>query len=148
MICPNHRFWLLSYGFCVGVQEMEHAARLLLEGGYEPDLIYTSRLRRAIHSTWVLQRELSSQYLPVYHSWRLNERHYGALQGLSKKDTALRLGGNVVQAWWVIHYNDRLASSIVVRHTVHTAQIVNNWPWLLVLHFSYGMSFESKGEDL
>jgi hypothetical protein len=50
--------------------------RLILENGYEPDVIYTSRLKRAIHSTWVLQRELACHYLPVYHSWRLNERHY------------------------------------------------------------------------
>jgi len=73
--------------------------RLLLEAGYEPDIIYTSRLKRAIHSVWILVKELDSAYLPVFKSWRLNERMYGSLQGLCKRETAKQLGTSVVQAW-------------------------------------------------
>lgn len=57
-----------------GVQESEHAARLLLSEGYQPDIVYTSRLKRSIRSTWTVLEELNSLYLPVYKSWRLNER--------------------------------------------------------------------------
>ena len=73
--------------------------RLLLESGYEPDIIYTSRLKRAIESVWVISQEISATYLPVYKSWRLNERHYGSLTGLSKKETSIKFGADVVQAW-------------------------------------------------
>ncbi len=78
---------------------MEHAARLLLSEGYEPDIIYTSRLTRAVKSTWAVLNELNAPYLPVYKSWRLNERNYGALTGLKKMDAAKELGVEVVQAW-------------------------------------------------
>ena len=67
-----------------GVREVEHAARLLIEGGYKIDVAYTSRLKRAIRSTWILLSEMNLIYLPVFKSWRLNERMYGALTGLSK----------------------------------------------------------------
>eukprot|EP00557_Chaetoceros_sp_GSL56_P007505 CAMPEP_0176496534 /NCGR_PEP_ID=MMETSP0200_2-20121128/11244_1 /TAXON_ID=947934 /ORGANISM="Chaetoceros sp., Strain GSL56" /LENGTH=724 /DNA_ID=CAMNT_0017894491 /DNA_START=1078 /DNA_END=3252 /DNA_ORIENTATION=- len=82
-----------------GELEMEHAGRLLLESGYEPDVIYTSRLKRAIKSAWVIMQEINAPFLPIYKSWRLNERHYGALQGLCKKETAKTFGADVVQAW-------------------------------------------------
>ena len=82
-----------------GYQECEHAARLLLAQGYSPDVVYTSRLKRAVRSAWTVLAEMDSQYLPVYKSWRLNERSYGALTGLSKKETAKQLGADVVQAW-------------------------------------------------
>ena len=82
-----------------GYQECEHAARLLLAQGYSPDVVYTSRLKRAVRSAWTVLAEMDSQYLPVYKSWRLNERSYGALTGLSKKETAKELGADVVQAW-------------------------------------------------
>jgi 2,3-bisphosphoglycerate-dependent phosphoglycerate mutase len=72
---------------------------LLLESGYEPDVIYTSRLKRAIKSAWAIVQEINAPFLPMYKSWRLNERHYGALQGLCKKETAQMFGSNVVQAW-------------------------------------------------
>ncbi len=78
---------------------MEHAARLLLEGGYEIDVVFTSRLKRAIRSVWIILQELNEVYLPVFKSWRLNERMYGALTGLSKKDLAEQLGHEVVQEW-------------------------------------------------
>jgi len=57
-----------------GVREVEHAARLLLEGGWEIDLVFTSRLKRAIRSAWIILQELNEVYLPVFKSWRLNER--------------------------------------------------------------------------
>jgi len=82
-----------------GILEMEHAARLLLSEGYEPDIIYTSRLTRAVKSTWTVLNELNAPYLPVFKSWRLNERNYGALTGLKKMDAAKELGVEVVQAW-------------------------------------------------
>ena len=78
-----------------------HHIRLLLSEGYEPDIIYTSRLKRAVKSTWTILNALSAPYLPVYKSWRLNERNYGALTGLKKMDAAKELGMDVVQAWYV-----------------------------------------------
>ena len=57
-----------------GVREVEHAARLLLEGGWDIDLVFTSRLKRAIRSAWIILQELNEVYLPVFKSWRLNER--------------------------------------------------------------------------
>lgn len=82
-----------------GEQECRHAARLLLEAGYEPDLIYTSMLNRAIHSVWIINNEMNSIFLPAYKSWRLNERMYGSIQGLKKLDAAREFGQDVVQAW-------------------------------------------------
>ena len=57
-----------------GVREVEHAARLLLEGGWEIDMVFTSRLKRAIRSAWIILQEMDEVYLPVFKSWRLNER--------------------------------------------------------------------------
>jgi 2,3-bisphosphoglycerate-dependent phosphoglycerate mutase len=74
-------------------------ASLLLSEGYEPDIIYTSRLKRAVKSTWTILNALDMPFLPVYKSWRLNERNYGALTGLRKMDAARELGVGVVQAW-------------------------------------------------
>ena len=82
-----------------GVREVEHAARLLLEEGFQIDMAYTSRLTRAIRSTWILLQEMDRVYLPVYKSWRLNERMYGALTGLSKVKTAEEVGVAKVQEW-------------------------------------------------
>ena len=82
-----------------GFREVEHAARLLLEGGYEIDVVFTSRLTRAIRSSWILLKELNEVHIPVFKSWRLNERMYGALTGLSKTETAERLGAELVQRW-------------------------------------------------
>ena len=73
--------------------------RLLLSEGYEPDVVFTSRLKRAVKSTWTLLNAISAPYLPVYKSWRLNERNYGGLTGLSKMAAAKGLGVDVVQAW-------------------------------------------------
>lgn len=82
-----------------GIRETEHAARLLLAGGYDIDVVFTSRLKRAIRSTWIILGEMNQLYLPVFKSWRLNERMYGALTGLCKKETAERLGPDLVQSW-------------------------------------------------
>jgi len=82
-----------------GVREVQHAARLLLEGGYEIDLVLTSRLQRAIRSAWILLEEMDQVYKPVFKSWRLNERMYGALTGLSKLDITRELGAAQVQEW-------------------------------------------------
>ena len=77
-----------------GRREMEHAAQLMLERGYKVDAVYTSVLKRAVTSTMVLLAELRQTYRPVVKDWRLNERHYGALQGLSKARLAKELGGD------------------------------------------------------
>lgn len=82
-----------------GIREVEHAARLLLEGGYEIDLVFCSRLKRAILSTWIILKEMDQVYKPVFKSWRLNERMYGALTGLCKFETAEQLGEELVQEW-------------------------------------------------
>lgn len=82
-----------------GFREAEHAARLLLEGGYEIDVVFTSRLKRAIRSAWVILKEMNQVYLPVFKSFRLNERMYGDLTGFSKTETAQQLGADQVQEW-------------------------------------------------
>ena len=82
-----------------GVRECEHAARLLLAEGYEPDVVYTSRLTRAIKSTWTLLEGLDALYTPVFKTYRLNQRCYGSLEGLSKKTAAQEFGQDVVNAW-------------------------------------------------
>jgi 2,3-bisphosphoglycerate-dependent phosphoglycerate mutase len=82
-----------------GIRETEHAARLLLAGGYDIDVVFTSRLKRAIRSAWIILGEMNQLYLPVFKSWRLNERMYGALTGLCKKETAEKLGAELVQSW-------------------------------------------------
>jgi Histidine phosphatase superfamily (branch 1) len=84
-----------------GEQECRHAARLLLAAGCFPDLVATSMLSRAIDSAWVITKEMDSIFLPVYKSWRLNERMYGSLQGIPKKNASLKFGQDVVQAWYV-----------------------------------------------
>lgn len=82
-----------------GVQQSQHAAAVLQAEGFDPDVVYTSRLKRAIKSTWVILEELQALYLPVYKTFRLNQRMYGALQGLSKEATAAQVGINAVNAW-------------------------------------------------
>jgi len=83
----------------LGRREVKRASRLLLEQGYKVDIAYTSLLKRAISTTWILLRELGIVYLPVVKDHRLNERMYGALTGESKPETALKYGESVVQDW-------------------------------------------------
>ncbi len=82
-----------------GREEAQQAGRLLREGGYAFDAAYTSVLRRAIRTLWIVLDEVDQMWLPIHNSWRLNERHYGALQGLNKKDTADKYGDEQVHVW-------------------------------------------------
>eukprot|EP01033_Poteriospumella_lacustris_P008410 gene8410-6072_t len=82
-----------------GVVEIEHAARLLMERGYTVDITYTSTLKRAIRSSWIILNEINQIYRPLIKSWRLNERMYGALEGHSKPGLAKVFGKETVQKW-------------------------------------------------
>lgn len=82
-----------------GVQEAREAGRLLREEGLTFDVAYTSVLKRAIKTLWIVLEEMDLMWLPVIRSWRLNERHYGALQGLNKAEAAKELGEEQVQLW-------------------------------------------------
>jgi 2,3-bisphosphoglycerate-dependent phosphoglycerate mutase len=82
-----------------GVSQAKTAGQLLKEGGYEFDLAYTSVLKRAIRTLWLALDEMDRTWLPVMKSWRLNERHYGALQGLNKAETAKKFGDEQVLIW-------------------------------------------------
>ncbi len=82
-----------------GVSEAHRAGEILREEGYMFDVAYTSVLKRAIRTLWITLDELDLMWIPVYRSWRLNERHYGALQGLNKKETAEKKGKELVHQW-------------------------------------------------
>jgi 2,3-bisphosphoglycerate-dependent phosphoglycerate mutase len=82
-----------------GREEAQQAGRLLRDGGYRFDVAYTSVLKRAIRTLWIALDELDQMWLPVVNSWRLNERHYGALQGLNKAETAAKHGEDQVKIW-------------------------------------------------
>jgi 2,3-bisphosphoglycerate-dependent phosphoglycerate mutase len=82
-----------------GRQEAVEGGRVLKAGGYTFDVAYTSVLRRAIHTLWTVLDEMELVWIPVNRSWRLNERHYGALQGLNKAETAAKFGEDQVKIW-------------------------------------------------
>ncbi len=82
-----------------GVEEARTAGRLLAEAGFEFDVAYTSVLRRAIHTLNLALEELDQLWIPVHKRWRANERHYGALQGLNKAETAAKHGDAQVLRW-------------------------------------------------
>jgi 2,3-bisphosphoglycerate-dependent phosphoglycerate mutase len=82
-----------------GMAEAREAGRLLRQDGFTFDMAFTSVLRRAIKTLWLALEELDRMWLPVHHSWRLNERHYGALQGLDKAETAAKFGDAQVKIW-------------------------------------------------
>ena len=82
-----------------GVEEARAAGRLLKSGGYAFDLAFTSVLKRAIRTLWLALDELDRMWVPEVKDWRLNERHYGALQGLDKSEMAARFGEQQVLAW-------------------------------------------------
>ncbi|XP_049848571.1 2,3-bisphosphoglycerate-dependent phosphoglycerate mutase-like [Schistocerca gregaria] len=82
-----------------GVTEAKQAGVLLKEKGYEFDVVYTSVLKRAIKTMWIILEETDQIWLPVIRSWRLNERMYGALQGLDKGETAAKYGEEQVKIW-------------------------------------------------
>jgi 2,3-bisphosphoglycerate-dependent phosphoglycerate mutase len=82
-----------------GVAQAKNAGQLLKAAGYEFDVCYTSVLKRAIRTLWHTLDEMDRTWLPVVHAWRLNERHYGALQGLDKAETAKKFGDEQVLLW-------------------------------------------------
>ena len=82
-----------------GVQEAQEAGQLLKKEGFIFDIAYTSVLKRAIRTLWFALDEMDLMWIPVYNSWRLNERHYGALQGLNKSETAAKYGEEQILIW-------------------------------------------------
>jgi 2,3-bisphosphoglycerate-dependent phosphoglycerate mutase len=82
-----------------GRTEAKEAGRVLLDEGYSFDLAYTSVLKRAILTLWLALEELDLVWIPVVNDWRLNERHYGALQGLNKTETVALYGPEQVKIW-------------------------------------------------
>jgi 2,3-bisphosphoglycerate-dependent phosphoglycerate mutase len=83
----------------VGLGEAHKAGQLLKQEGYVFDIAYTSVLKRAIRTLWIALDELDQMWIPVHRSWRLNERHYGALQGLNKAETAAKHGEEQTKIW-------------------------------------------------
>lgn len=82
-----------------GVEEAKNGGKLFKEGGYSFDVCYTSYLKRAIHTAWHVLDGVDEDYIPVIKDWHLNERHYGALQGLNKAETAAKYGAEQVHQW-------------------------------------------------
>jgi len=82
-----------------GITEAKNAGRALREAGFAFDLAYTSVLKRAIRTLWLALDEMDQMYLPIKNDWRLNERHYGSLQGLDKAETAAKYGDEQVLVW-------------------------------------------------
>jgi len=82
-----------------GIAEAHDAGKLLRDSGYRFDLAYTSLLKRAIRTLWIVLDEMDLMWIPEVRSWRLNERHYGALQGLNKAETAEKYGEAQVKLW-------------------------------------------------
>lgn len=82
-----------------GIKEAKEAGRILKEKGFTFDIAFTSVLKRAIRTLWITLDEMDLMWIPVYRSWRLNERHYGALQGLNKAEMAKKFGEEQVLIW-------------------------------------------------
>ena len=82
-----------------GAAEARAAGEALKAGGYAPEVAFTSALKRAIRTLWIALDALDRMWIPVHRSWRLNERHYGALQGLNKAETATKYGEEQVRIW-------------------------------------------------
>lgn len=82
-----------------GAKQAREAGATLRKAGYTFDLVFTSVLRRAIRTAWIVLDEMDLMWIPVKHDWRLNERHYGALQGLNKAQTAAKYGDEQVKLW-------------------------------------------------
>jgi len=82
-----------------GLEEAKAAGQVLKKEGYDLDFAFTSVLKRAIRTLWIALDQLDLMWLPVERSWRLNERHYGALQGLNKAETAAKFGEDQVKVW-------------------------------------------------
>jgi 2,3-bisphosphoglycerate-dependent phosphoglycerate mutase len=82
-----------------GVDETHHAAELMKKAGIVPEVTFSSVLKRAIRTLWIVLEDMDLCWLPQELSWRLNERHYGALQGLNKAETAAKYGEQMVHEW-------------------------------------------------
>lgn len=82
-----------------GLNEARMAGKILKENGFTFDIAYTSVLKRAIRTLWIALHEMDLMWIPVYKSWKLNERHYGGLQGLNKAETAEKYGDEQVHKW-------------------------------------------------
>ncbi|HPD18573.1 MAG TPA: 2,3-bisphosphoglycerate-dependent phosphoglycerate mutase, partial [Candidatus Goldiibacteriota bacterium] len=82
-----------------GKEEAKKGAQALIKEGYTFDVAFTSVLKRAIRTLWIILDEMDLMWIPVIRSWRLNERMYGALQGLNKAETAAKHGEEQVQIW-------------------------------------------------
>jgi 2,3-bisphosphoglycerate-dependent phosphoglycerate mutase len=82
-----------------GVQEAHRSGQLLKQEGFNFEVTFTSVLKRAIRTLWIVMDEMDLMWIPIHHSWRLNERHYGALQGLNKAETAAKYGDEQVLLW-------------------------------------------------
>jgi 2,3-bisphosphoglycerate-dependent phosphoglycerate mutase len=82
-----------------GTEEAHEAGRVLLKEGYVFDVAYTSVLKRSIKTIWLVLEEMDLMWIPIHNTWRLNERHYGALQGLNKAQTAEKYGEAQVKIW-------------------------------------------------
>jgi 2,3-bisphosphoglycerate-dependent phosphoglycerate mutase len=82
-----------------GIAEAKSGGQILKAEGYTFDIAYTSVLKRAIKTLWLVLEEMDLMWIPIEHSWRLNERHYGALQGLNKAETAAKFGDEQVLVW-------------------------------------------------
>jgi 2,3-bisphosphoglycerate-dependent phosphoglycerate mutase len=83
----------------LGREQARKAGQMLKDQGYEFDIAFTSVLKRAIRTLWIALDAMDAMYLPVHNNWRLNERHYGALQGLNKAETAAQYGDEQVLIW-------------------------------------------------
>lgn len=103
-----------------GVEEAKQAGRLLKAEGYDFDLAFSSVLKRAIRTLWLALDEMDLLWLPVERSWRLNERHYGALQGLNKAETAAEFGDEQVKIWRRSYDVPPLRLSQATRATLRT----------------------------
>ncbi len=82
-----------------GIAEAHFAAKLLKESGFTFDIAFTSLLKRSVRTLWIILDDLDLMWIPVYKSWRLNERHYGALQGLNKVEMTKKFGEELVLKW-------------------------------------------------
>jgi 2,3-bisphosphoglycerate-dependent phosphoglycerate mutase len=82
-----------------GLNEAKEAGKVLLQTGFDFDICFTSYLKRAINTQQIILKEMDREWLPVIKAYQLNERHYGALQGLNKADTAAKYGDNQVKIW-------------------------------------------------
>jgi 2,3-bisphosphoglycerate-dependent phosphoglycerate mutase len=87
-----------------GRQEAREGGQVLKEEGYTFDVAYTSVLKRAIRTLWIIQDEMDLMWIPVHGCWQLNERHYGALQGMNKAETAAKFGEDQVKVWRRSYY--------------------------------------------